>query len=62
MMTDLVNQIRDNVQIPEREVIQVVNLFGQKMTTLLLIFGETKSQSLKKVVEASSWGMEMARR
>ena len=57
MMTDLVNQIRGNIRIPEREVIQVVNLFGQKMTTLLLYLRRDKVPITKKVVKAAagSW-------
>ena len=54
MMADLVNQIRDNVQIPEREVIQVVNLFGRKMTTLLLYLRSDKVPITEKVVKAAA--------
>ena len=57
MMTNLANQIRDNAQIPEREVIRVVKLFGQKMTTLLLYLRRDKVRITKKVVKAvaGSW-------
>jgi len=56
-MTALVNQIRGNVRIREGEVIRAINLFGQKMTTLLLYLRRDKVPITENVVKAAtkSW-------
>jgi len=53
MMTDLANQIRDNVRIPERQVIQAASESSEEMT-LLLHLRRDKVPITEEVVKAAA--------
>ena len=54
MMEDLSNRIKDNLQIPEEEVILVVKFFGIELLPLLLDLKENNVQITEEVVKAAA--------
>ena len=54
MMEDLLNRIKDNLQILEEEVILVVKLFGVEILPLLLDLKGSKVQITEEVVKAAA--------